>query len=221
VLIRWNHPRLGPVSPAEFIPVFERTALMEGVTEWVVDHALDQLAAWRRLGLTLGLSINLSAKDVARADAAERIIAKIKLKGLSCEDVEIEITEGEWLRADSLPGRQLKLMALAGIRLAVDDFGSGYSNFAYLTELPMDILKLDKSLIDNLATDERSLLKARAIIGLAHGLGYITVAEGAETKEQVSLLQSLGCDEIQGFALAKPMSATDLADKIVYGFGSS
>lgn len=221
VLIRWNHPRLGSVSPAEFIPVFERTALMEGVTEWVVDHALDQLSAWRRLGLTLGLSINLSAKDVARADAAERLIAKIKSKGLSCEDVEIEITEGEWLRADSLPGRQLKLMALAGIRLAVDDFGSGYSNFAYLTELPMDILKLDKSLIDNLATDERSLLKARAIIGLAHGLGYITVAEGAETEEQVSLLQSLGCDEIQGFALAKPMSATDLADRLVSGFCSS
>lgn len=221
VLMRWNHPSLGAVSPAEFIPVFERTALMEGVTEWVLEQALNQLSAWRRMGLTLGLSINLSAKDVARTDAAERLIEMINSKGLCCHEVEIEITEGEWLRADSLPGRQLTRMALAGIRLAVDDFGSGYSNFAYLTQLPMNILKLDKSLIDNLATDERSLLKARAIIGLAHGLGYSTVAEGAETEEQVALLQSLGCDEIQGFALARPMSATELANRLVSIYGSS
>jgi len=211
VLLRWRHPELGAVSPAEFIPVFERTALMEVVTNWVLDHALRQLAQWRRDGLSLTLSINLSPRDVAREGMADRLIGCINMHGLACHDVEIEITEGEWLRADSPPGEQLKLLAAAGVRIAVDDFGSGYSNFGYLTNLPISTIKLDKSMIDDLSTDSRAQLKVRAVISLAHGLGYHTVAEGAETPAQVALLQAYGCDEIQGFALSRPISATDLA----------
>ncbi|WP_313204055.1 MULTISPECIES: sensor domain-containing phosphodiesterase [Stenotrophomonas] len=211
VLLRWRHPELGAVSPAEFIPVFERTALMEAVTDWVLDHALRQLAQWRRDGLPLTLSINLSPRDVARAGMADRLIARIHMHGLACTDVEFEITEGEWLRADSSPGEQLKRLAAAGVRIAVDDFGSGYSNFGYLTDLPISTIKLDKSMIDALSTDSRAQLKVKAVIGLAHGLGYQTVGEGAETLEQVALLQAYGCDEIQGFALSRPISAADLA----------
>ncbi|MGE6334574.1 EAL domain-containing protein, partial [Stenotrophomonas sp. NPDC077659] len=214
VLIRWNHPELGPVSPAEFIPVFERTALMEGVTDWVIGRALDQLARWQSDGLALSLSINLSARDVARPDMADALLARIHQRGLECRDVEIEITEGEWLRADSPPGEQLRRMAAAGIRIAVDDFGSGYSNFGYLTELPIHTLKLDKTLVDDLATDSRARLKVQAVIGLAHDLGYTTVGEGAETREQVVTLQALGCDEIQGFALSRPVDAQTLADRL-------
>lgn len=211
VLLRWRHPELGAVSPAEFIPVFERTALMEVVTNWVLDRALKQLAQWRRDGLSLMLSINLSPRDVAREGMADRLIGCINMHGLASHDVEIEITEGEWLRADSPPGEQLKLLASAGVRIAVDDFGSGYSNFGYLTNLPISTIKLDKSMIDDLSTDSRAQLKVRAVISLAHGLGYHTVAEGAETPAQVALLQAYGCDEIQGFALSRPISATDLA----------
>ncbi|HBS54841.1 MAG TPA: sensor domain-containing phosphodiesterase [Stenotrophomonas sp.] len=210
VLLRWDHPQLGAVSPAEFIPVFERTALMAGVTTWVLEHAFDQLAQWRREGLSLTLSINLSARDVARKGMADAFIATLLCKGLSCTDVEIEITEGEWLRADSLPGEQLKQLAAAGVRVAIDDFGSGYSNFGYLTELPIHTIKLDKSMIDDLPTDTRAQLKVQAVISLAHGLGYNTVGEGAETFEQVALLQAYGCDEIQGFALSRPISPADL-----------
>lgn len=213
-LLRWNHPQLGPVSPAEFIPVFERTALMDNVTAWVVDHALAQLAQWRRQGLSLTLSINLSARDVARRGMADALIAGLHSKGLDCTDLEIEITEGEWLRADSLPGEQLQQLAAAGIRVAVDDFGSGYSNFGYLTELPIHTIKMDKSMIDGLPSDHRAQLKVQAVIGLAHGLGYNTVGEGAETDEQVALLQALGCDEIQGFALSRPVSAAELAQRL-------
>lgn len=213
-LIRWDHPRLGPVSPAEFIPVFERNALMEKVTEWVVDRALEQLSCWRRDGITLGLSINLSARNVARAGMADALVARIHAEGLRCSDLEIEITEGEWLRVNSVPGEQLRRMASAGIRLALDDFGSGYSNFAYLTELPIHTLKLDKSLIDGISTDTRARLKVRAIIGLAHDLGYTAVAEGAETADQVTTLRELGCDQIQGFALCRPISATELTDRL-------
>ncbi|AWH29554.1 MULTISPECIES: EAL domain-containing protein [unclassified Stenotrophomonas maltophilia group] len=210
VLIRWNHPQLGPVSPAEFIPVFERTALMHGITDWVVDRALDQLARWHADGLLLNLSINYSARDMAREGAAERLIAGIDRRGLACTQVEVEITESQWLRADSQQGVQLKRMADAGIRVAVDDFGSGYSNFGYLTELPISTLKLDKSLIDRLCLDNRSSVKVEAIIGLAHRLGYSVVAEGAESADQVSRLRALGCDEIQGFALARPMDPDQL-----------
>ena len=211
VLLRWNHPQLGAVSPAEFIPVFERTTLMHGVTAWVLEHAFSQLAQWRREGLTLTLSINLSARDVARKGMADAFISTLLGKGLSCTDVEIEITEGEWLRADSLPGEQLQQLAAAGVRVAIDDFGSGYSNFGYLTELPIHTIKLDKSMIDDLPTDTRARLKVQAVIGLAHGLGYNTVGEGAETGEQVALLQAYGCDEIQGFALSRPITAGELA----------
>jgi EAL domain-containing protein (putative c-di-GMP-specific phosphodiesterase class I) len=142
---------------------------------------------------------------------ADAFISTLLGKGLSCTDVEIEITEGEWLRADSLPGEQLQQLAAAGVRVAIDDFGSGYSNFGYLTELPIHTIKLDKSMIDDLPTDTRAQLKVQAVISLAHGLGYNTVGEGAETFEQVALLQAYGCDEIQGFALSRPISASDLA----------
>lgn len=211
-LIRWNHPDFGPVSPREFIPVFERTALMGEVSEWVIDQALTQLKRWREDGLTLSLSINLSARDVARPGIAEELVAKILDKGLECKDIEIEITEGEWLHAQSLPGEQLKLMANAGIKLSIDDFGSGYSNFSYLTELPVSSLKLDKSLIDNVASDERSCLKVQAIVKLAKRLGYTTVAEGAESEDQIIKLRSLDCDELQGYALSRPLGSTQLAE---------
>ncbi|WP_234414681.1 sensor domain-containing phosphodiesterase [Stenotrophomonas sp. ZAC14D2_NAIMI4_6] len=216
VLLRWNHPQLGAVSPAEFIPVFERTTLMDGVTAWVLEHAFSQLAQWRREGLSLSLtlSINLSARDVSRKGMADAFISALLCKGLSCSDVEIEITEGEWLRADSLPGEQLQHLAAAGVRVAIDDFGSGYSNFGYLTELPIHTIKLDKSMINDLPTDRRAQLKVQAVISLAHGLGYNTVGEGAETPEQVALLQAYGCDEIQGFALSRPISAADLARQL-------
>ena len=211
VLIRWTHPRLGPVSPAEFIPVFERTALIGSITAWVIERALDQLLRWRKEGISLSLSINLSVKDLAKPNAADHILGMIKEKGLQPGDLEVEITEGEWLRANSLPGEQISELAAAGIRVAIDDFGSGYSNFGYLTELPIHTLKLDKSLVDNIVTDKRACLKAQAIIRLAQDLGYITVAEGAESADQVSRLQALGCDEIQGYALARPMMPEDLA----------
>lgn len=185
---------------------------MGEVSEWVIDQALTQLKRWREDGLTLSLSINLSARDVARPGIAEELVAKILDKGLECKDIEIEITEGEWLHAQSLPGEQLKLMATAGIKLSIDDFGSGYSNFSYLTELPVSSLKLDKSLIDNVASDERSCLKVQAIVKLAKRLGYTTVAEGAESEDQIIKLRSLDCDELQGYALSRPLGSTQLAE---------
>lgn len=209
-LIRWNHPRMGPVSPGEFIPVFERTVLIESMSEWVLAEGLRQFAQWRARGVTLSLSINLSVRDISSPSAAAQLLEAIYASGLAPSDVEVEITEGEWLRADSDADEQLVIMAAAGIRIAIDDFGTGYSNFSYLTELPIHTLKIDKTLIDDVATDPRAAMKVKAIIGLARDLGYLTVAEGVETADQIACLQKLGCDQLQGFALARPM----LPDKL-------
>lgn len=210
-LIRWNHPRLGPVGPAEFIPVFERTALMPAVSGWVVDAALDQLALWQREGVPLGMSVNLTASDLSTDGMAERLLQKLATRDLRPSLLEIEITEGEWLRANTVAGDQLARLAAAGVRVAIDDFGSGYSNFGYLSRLPISTIKMDKSLVDHVADDPGARLKAKAIIELARGLGYTTVAEGVESLEQRQVLTELGCDQLQGYLFAAPLAAHELA----------
>jgi len=211
-LLRWTHPRLGPVSPGEFIPIFERTALMATVTPWVLDAALDQMVAWWDAGHHMLLSVNLSGADLSSEDAWIRIRSKLEARLLPFDSIEIEITEGEWLRADSVAGRQIQAMADAGIKVAIDDFGSGYSNFGYLSDLPIDTIKMDKTLIDNLESDPKAKPKVVAIINLARELGYHTVAEGVETAAQLQFLREHGCDQIQGYVLSRAVSAEALLE---------
>lgn len=209
-LIRWTHPRLGPVSPGEFIPIFERTTIMPAVTRWVLNQALDELARWQSAGMALRLSVNLSPSDLDTAGAASMILDKLGERGIPADLLEVEVTEGEWVGENSLGAAQLALLAAAGVHVAIDDFGSGYSNFGYLTKLPISIIKIDKGLIDSVATHAASRLKVKAIVDLAAGLGYRTVAEGVETAEQAAVLSELGCDELQGFHLARPLPADAL-----------
>ncbi len=209
-LIRWNHPRMGPVGPGEFIPVFERTALMPMVSGWVVGSALDQLQAWTAAGLAVALSINLAASDLSTEGMAGRLLQEMQARDLSPSGLEIEITEGEWLRADTIAGEELRVLAAAGVRIAIDDFGSGYSNFGYLSQLPISTIKMDKSLIDGIAVDASARLKVKAIVELSRGLGYRTVAEGVETAAQLQALKELGCDQVQGFLLSEPLPADAL-----------
>lgn len=218
-LIRWTHPRLGPVSPAEFIPIFERTAVMPLVTAWVLDHALDQLVAWRAKGIGLHLSVNLSPSDLDRPDAASNILQRLAERGLGPDLLEVEVTEGEWVRENSAGTEQLRLLAAAGVAVAIDDFGSGYSNFGYLSKLPISTIKIDKTLIDGVATHPHASLKIKAIVELAAGLGYRTVAEGVETQAQADVLTELGCDELQGYFLARPMAAEDLGSGVLVPAG--
>lgn len=211
-LIRWNHPVLGPISPLEFIPVFEQTALMALVTDWVLDAALDQLQAWRTQGVEVPLSINLPSSYLTSGTAWEVIRAKLSRRAIPVAMVEFEITEGEWLGPDSPAVAQIQAMTQAGVKIAVDDFGSGYSNFSYLSDLPIRTLKLDKSLIDGIGTDPRARAKVSAIHHLAHELGYLTVAEGVEHQEQLDVLTAIGLDQIQGYLLAMPADASAIAD---------
>ena len=211
VLIRWTHPTLGPISPREFIPIFERTALMDLVTDWVLDTALDQLQAWLAQRREIPLSINISSGFLSSVGAWDTIAEKLSSRAIPLSMIEFEITEGEWLSPNSAAVGQIAAMAGAGVRISIDDFGSGYSNFSYLSDLPVHTIKLDKSLIDCVATDPRSRAKVSAIHHLAHELGYLTVAEGVERQEQLDVLKGLGFDQIQGYLLAAPASALKVA----------
>jgi EAL domain-containing protein (putative c-di-GMP-specific phosphodiesterase class I)/GGDEF domain-containing protein len=211
VLIRWTHPTLGPISPREFIPIFERTALMDLVTDWVLDTALDQLQAWLAQRREIPLSINISSGFLSSVGAWDTIAEKLSSRTIPLSMIEFEITEGEWLSPNSAAVGQIAAMAGAGVRISIDDFGSGYSNFSYLSDLPVHTIKLDKSLIDCVATDPRSRAKVSAIHHLAHELGYLTVAEGVERQEQLDVLKGLGFDQIQGYLLAAPASALKVA----------
>lgn len=204
-LIRWTHPTLGPIPPGEFIPVFERTALMDEVTDWVLDNALDQVVAWRNQGCDIPVSINLSSSYLSNASAWREIRDKLERRRLPSSMIEVEITEGEWLHPGSPAVEQITAMGQAGIKVAIDDFGSGYSNFSYLSDLPIDTVKLDKSLIDGVATNARARAKVSAIHHLAHDLGYVTVAEGVEQPAQLAVLEDMGVDEVQGYLLGRPM----------------
>lgn len=206
-LLRWVHPVLGAVGPGEFIPVLERTALMPQLGRWVIDHALAQAAQWQRTLPGFGLSLNLSPRDFDDASLWSALCERLHSHQLAPSLVEVEITEGQWLHSHPGALPQLHAMAEAGVGIAIDDFGSGYSNFGYLSEVPISHIKIDQSLVTGLARSRTARLKVEAIIKLARQLGYRTVAEGVETEAELSLLRLWGCDEAQGFHLARPMAA--------------
>lgn len=204
VLLRWQHPRLGRVSPAEFIPVLERNGMIHEVTRWVIDTALGKLAQWR--GQTLSqLSINLSPMDFAGHDVSGTLRRLCQQHGIDPQRVEVEITEGEWLRSNPKVLGELAQIRGLGMDVAIDDFGSGYSNFSYLHEIPANVVKLDRSMVTGIEDNPRYQKIARSILKLASELGYRTVAEGVETFRCLQLVREYGCDEAQGYFFARPM----------------
>nr|WP_208413307.1 EAL domain-containing protein [Xanthomonas cannabis] len=206
-LLRWHHASLGPIGPDEFIPLFEKTALMCTVTNWVIESALTQLAQWRAQGLDFCISINLSSRDFGNINLAADVINRCNDLGIPTTRIELEITEGRWLRSNVEAVPRLRALRDAGVSVAIDDFGTGYSNFGYLTELPVNVLKLDRSLVTGIATKAGMQMRAEAVVRLASALGYRTVAEGIEHADEIALLRSWGCDEAQGYLLSKPMEA--------------
>jgi len=204
-LLRWTHPQLGPIAPGDFIPAIEKTALIHGVTRWVIRTAVGQLARWdsRYQGR---LSLNLSPRDFDEGDLVDLLRETCQRQGVDPRRLEVEITEGEWLRRNPAAIAQLHALRDLGLAIAIDDFGSGYSNFAYLYELPVTSVKLDRSLIHDLPQDPRKQEVVRALLALTGKLGYRSVAEGIETPDVLAFLQEAGCDEVQGYLLARPMA---------------
>jgi len=207
-LIRWTHPLLGKIWPAEFIPLIESAGRISTVTRWVIDRALTDLSGW--IDQDVRLSLNLSPLDFAELDIAQTLQDACHQHGVEPARLEVEITEGEWIRADKRVIAQLTRIRELGVDVAIDDFGAGYSNFAYLHEIPANILKLDKSLVSDLESNPRNRIIARSVLHLASELGYRTVAEGVETFRCMSLVREYGCEEAQGYFLSRPLGLAKL-----------
>lgn len=207
-LIRWTHPQLGKIWPAEFIPLIESAGRISTVTQWVINRALTDLSGW--IDQEVRLSLNLSPLDFADLDIAQTLQSACRQHGVEPARLEVEITEGEWIRADKRVIAQLTRIRELGVDVAIDDFGAGYSNFAYLHEIPANILKLDKSLVSDLESNPRNRIIARSVLHLASELGYRTVAEGVETFRCMSLVREYGCEEAQGYFLSRPLGLAKL-----------
>ncbi|WP_343650962.1 GGDEF and EAL domain-containing protein [Herbaspirillum sp.] len=204
-LLRWQHHELGPISPAEFIPLVERTALIRPVSEWVIQAALQQMATWNSEGMPVKLAINLAAPNFEESDLIGRLERGCRDAGIDPAMVEIECTEGVWMHSPAVLALLHEIRAL-GMGLALDDFGTGYSNFAYLQQVPASVVKIDQSLIRHLDTRQRDRRIVQSLIALAKELDYRIVAEGVETAETLELLRNWGVDEAQGYYLARPLT---------------
>ena len=204
-LLRWQHPVAGNISPAEFIPLAEHTSLMDELTDWVIDHALMQLRVWREKGLNLPVSVNLSVSDFSRPEFACDLAEKTRRAGLQPGDLTLECLETQQVLESTDACRGLDMLKQRGFRIALDDFGSGYNNINTLRRIPIDVIKLDRSLIQQLNCDPACEVIARHMITMLKELNYVVLAEGVEDLQTLASLQHLGCDEIQGFYYSHPL----------------
>jgi EAL domain-containing protein (putative c-di-GMP-specific phosphodiesterase class I)/GGDEF domain-containing protein len=210
-LLRWRHPRLGDVSPAEFIPIIEQTSLARPTTQWVLDAAMDQLAAWRHTGIDIALSVNISAANLGEADLIERIHLGLLKRNLRPDQLEIELTESAIMDQPDQALAMLRELAGAGICLAIDDFGTGHSSLAYLQRLPAQVVKIDQAFVRDLTEAAGpDFVLVETMVGLARKMGYRCVAEGVETGKAAVILAGIGCEEAQGFLFARPMDVEQL-----------
>jgi EAL domain-containing protein (putative c-di-GMP-specific phosphodiesterase class I)/GGDEF domain-containing protein len=209
VLMRWSHPRLGPVPPGEFIPIIEQTTLARDTTHWVLENAIRQLGHWHAGGRRLSLSVNLSAANLEETDLVQRIQLLLLKHRVPPDCLELELTESAVMRDGERAMWQLGALRSAGIKLAIDDFGTGQSSLSYLQKLPMNVVKIDRSFIKQLGEGARPRSLVSSMITLSHELDYRVVGEGVETAEIADILGRLGCDEAQGYLFAKPMAPSE------------
>ncbi|WP_426105733.1 putative bifunctional diguanylate cyclase/phosphodiesterase [Pseudomonas sp. TWR1-1-3] len=206
-LLRWQHPELGMVSPAEFIPLAERTGSMFLLTGWVIEEGIRQLAEWNRKGLHMQLSLNISAEDLHGENLLMTVERLLKRYQLSAEQLIFEITESTAMRDPEHSLNVLEKLRDGGISLSVDDFGTGYSSLAHLKRLPVQELKIDQSFIRNLDETSEDAVIVRSTIEMSHNLGLKVVAEGVEYQHTLELLERWHCDTAQGFLISRPMEA--------------
>lgn len=208
-LVRWNHPRLGMVPPSEFIPLAEMSDLIQPLGLWVLENALKQIQLWREESLDLVVSINLSTRnlmDSAFPSHIERLLQKYAVPPPS---LEIEITESTLIGDPERALNVINRIHSLGVRFAIDDFGTGYSSLGYLKRLPIDTLKIDRSFIRDMLSDEQDAVIVQSTLGLAHSFGLEVVAEGVEDQKTLDELQRLNCEQAQGFYISRPVPADE------------
>jgi EAL domain-containing protein (putative c-di-GMP-specific phosphodiesterase class I) len=209
-LLRWNHPTLGEVSPATFIPIAEETGLIHALGAWVVAQVCRQIHDWRQLGVDFGgrLAVNVSPWQIAHPQFVQHLEAQVIDAGIEPSSLTLELTESALLNDFEAALDTLHQLSKIGFRLALDDFGTGYSSLAYLQQLPLDELKIDRTFINALQPSEADPL-ASFIVDVGRRLGMTTIAEGVETWQQKVMLETLGCDILQGYFICRPLTGTD------------
>lgn len=209
-LIRWNDPDLGPISPAQFIPIAEESGLIVGVGQWVLEEACRQAAAWQLAGYQLTTSINVSALQFQQPDFVEKVSAALITHQLPASCIKLELTETCLIRDAEETLKRLQALDSLGVGLEIDDFGTGYSSLSYLKRFPISRLKIDQSFIADVPGDDAATSIVRAVIQMANALNLEIIAEGVETQEQSDFLRSANCYFAQGYLFSRPIPAGDL-----------
>ncbi len=210
-LIRWQHADKGMISPLQFIPLAEEIGLILSIGDWVIEQACEQLAFWKSKNIPVyPISVNLSVKQLSQPDLAEHIRHALNKHDIPANLITIEITESLSLETAEEQLETLNKIKSVGVGISIDDFGTGYSNLNYLKKYPIDEIKIDKSFVDEITTDPHDKAIATTIIAIAHNLNLKVVAEGVETKEQLSVLAKNGCDILQGYYYSQPLPEREM-----------
>ena len=209
-LLRWQHPTRGMVPPDQFIPFAEQTGSIKLLTRWVLREAVRQCGEWQREGLRLQVSVNISARDLMNRDLPEMVSALLREHQVPAALLCLEITESGFMEDPTHAQKVLDRLFDLGVKLSIDDYGTGYSSLSYIMRLPVQELKIDRSFISRMASDEEISTIVRSTIDLGHNLGLKVVAEGVEDLPAWNMLRKLGCDDAQGFFMSKPLDASTL-----------
>jgi EAL domain-containing protein (putative c-di-GMP-specific phosphodiesterase class I) len=214
-LVRWTHPQLGAISPAEFVPLAEATGGSRRLTSWVLKAAIGQMGQWREAGLEVDVAVNLSAPDILDPDLGDEILYLLRSRRVEPTSLLLEITESAVMRDPHLAARNMQLLRVAGVRFAIDDFGTGHSSLSQLNMLPVDELKIDRSFISHARLGSDTATIVTSTIELGHRMSLDVVAEGVEEPEAWNLLRQLGCDFAQGFLISRPLAPQDVPAFVV------
>ena len=206
-LLRWSHPTLGAISPAEFVPLAERASVLPDLSRFVLNSAIAQLGQWQRAGIDAEIAVNLSAADFTDGELAARVLALLRKHQAPATRLLLEVTESSIMREPQLAAQVMQQLRMAGVRFAIDDFGTGHSSLAQLHALPVDELKIDRAFVTDLERSAGNIAIVRTTIELGHSLGLKVVAEGIETPEVWATLLRLGCDLAQGYLISRAMAA--------------
>jgi EAL domain-containing protein (putative c-di-GMP-specific phosphodiesterase class I) len=209
-LIRWDSAELGRVAPDDFIPVAEDTGLIEAIGAWVLDRSVRDAAEWQSQGLSLKMSVNFSARQFQRTEVADQVLRALHTHQLPLDQFVVELTETSFLHSAERTEREIRRLRDQGVRIAIDDFGTGYSSLSYIRQMSLDLLKIDRSFISGVQTGSTDARLVHAMIEMSHAMDLTVIAEGIETEQDLQVLRELGCDQAQGYHIARPMRATEL-----------
>ena len=223
-LVRWQHPRRGLIVPADFIPTAEESGAIESLGRWVLERACHQAAEWHASnpdGFPVGMSVNLSARQVSQPDLPDLVAEALTSTGLDPSALSLEITESALVEESAAPVQNLAALREMGVRLVIDDFGTGYSSLSYLRRFPLDAIKIDRSFVEGLGVERDSAAIVDALVAMAGALSLGVVAEGVETGTQLAELRRVGCRQAQGFYFASPLPAEQVRHVLRTGYSGA